>query len=162
MVTFSLFILASFIFVCIATRMGRKEIDLSIKNGWYVRFTVKVVDVTFVMALGMIGTCLGLGIAAHLFYLWDSGSTPLHPLLYALAVLLVTVIYPVMLLIISMFDSPNKYKKPISVFAGIYTAFVIYLFYVSGLVKTIAFLGAAIVVLMIFQLSSRYFAQTSS
>jgi hypothetical protein len=151
-VTFTLFMLSAFILVAIVTRLGTRPVALNDKKNFFMRFTVRVVEATFVMGLGIIGALIGLAVAAHFLHVCEIINASPHPILYALAVMIFAIIYPFMILTISLFDHVGLHQITLDIASGVYVLFVVALFYFSGLYEAIAYLGAAMCLFLMVQL----------
>lgn len=151
-VTFSLFMLSALLLVAFITRFGTREADLNDKRKWLVRFTVRVVEATFVMGLGIIGALIGLALSAHLLHVVQLVEASPHVILYALAAMILAITYPFMILVISLFDHSGIYKIRLEIAGAVYIIFVVGLFSLAGLYEAIAYLGAAMCIFITVQL----------
>ncbi|ELI6428493.1 hypothetical protein [Vibrio sp. Y29_XK_CS5] len=149
--TFALFMLSALIFVAIVTRLGTRPVDLSDKTKLFMRFTVRVVEATVVMGLGIIGALVGLALSAHFLEIIQWVSVSPHPILYALAAMIFAITFPFVVLIISLFDHSRSYKMTLDIASGLYVLFVVGLFVLAELYEAVAYLGAAMSVFLIVQ-----------
>ncbi|GEA20032.1 MULTISPECIES: hypothetical protein [Vibrio] len=140
-VTFALFMLSALVFVAIVTRLGTRPVDLSDKTKLFMRFTVRVVEATVVMGLGIIGALVGLAISAHFLDTIQWVSVSPHPILYALAAMIFAITFPFVVLIISLFDHSRTYRMTLNIASGVYVLFVVGLFVLAGLYEAVAYLG---------------------
>lgn len=150
-VTLSLFMLSALLLVSVVTRCGTHEVDLNDKKNLLVRFVVRVVEATFVMGLGIVGVLIGLAFAAHFLHVIQPMNASPHTILYAFAAMILAILYPFMVLIISLFDYLDIYKVALDLAGAAYILFVVGLFSLAGLYEAVAYLGAVMCLFIVAQ-----------
>ncbi|OBT08545.1 hypothetical protein A9264_04745 [Vibrio sp. UCD-FRSSP16_10] len=141
--------LSAFIFVAITTRFGKKHRDISDKQSYLVRFTVRIVEFTFEIGCSIIGTLVGLAVSAYMLHFLGAITVSQHSILFAFAVVVFAILYAFMLLTISMFEHANCYQFVLNIASIIYIAFVLSLFFYFELYLAIAYFGSAMTLFLI-------------